>query len=129
MGNDVLVLSNADAVRFFALAGYNVLPEEIFPVKLERVAFRKTRVELRIACWKIDTLEKAVFLRMDTGSIWERPKCCTCVGLGPSEGLILADGTIVSMTYFSPMERKFQFEKMYIEKARYYKIIVPGAEN
>lgn len=126
MNSSSLVLSNEEAAKLFVAAGYNVLPEEVLPVKLERMAFRKTCTELRIACWKVDTPKKAVFLRMDTGDILERPKYSACIGLDPSEGLIFADGTIVSMTYFSPIERRFKFEKAYLERIKYHKIVVPS---
>ena len=129
MEKNNLVLSNEEAAKLFVKAGYQVLPEEIFPVKLERVAFRKTFIELRLACWKLDLPSKTVFLRMDTGEILERPKCCTCLGLDPSEGIIFNDGTSVAMTYFSPMERKFSFEKLYKPKVRYQKVVIPADLN
>ena len=64
MEKNNLVLSNEEAAKLFVKAGYHVLPEEIFPVKLERVAFRKTFIELRLACWKLDLHSKTELKEM-----------------------------------------------------------------
>ena len=125
MSAEFLILDNEKAAKLFSQSGHDAVPEEVFPVKLERVVFRKTYTEMRLACWKLEMHHKSVFLRMDTGEILERPRHCSCIGLDPSEGLILGNDTIVSMTYFSPVERRFRFERKYLKSVRYLKVIIP----
>ena len=129
MEKNNLVLSNEEAAKLFVKAGYHVLPEEIFPVKLERVAFRKTFIELYFFCCNFFLHSTTVFLRMYTVEILELLKFCTCFVLNPSQCIIFNDGTSVVMTYFSPMERKFSFEKLYKPKVRYQKVVIPDDLN
>ena len=120
-----MVLNNEKAAEMFSAAGYQAFPEEVLPVKLERIAFRKTHTEMRIVCWKLETHERTIFLRMDNGKVFKRPQNCACIGLEPSEGAIFDDEIIVTMTYFSPSERRFRFECKYEKNVRYLRMIVP----
>lgn len=45
MSAEFLILDNEKAAKLFSQSGYDAVPEEVFPVKLERVVFRKTYTE------------------------------------------------------------------------------------
>ena len=49
MSAEFLILDNEKAAKLFSQSGYDAVPEEVFPVKLERVVFRKTYTEMRLA--------------------------------------------------------------------------------
>lgn len=61
MSAEFLILDNEKAAKLFSQSGYDAVPEEVFPVKLERVVFRKTYTEMRLACWKLEMHHKSVF--------------------------------------------------------------------